>query len=232
MLKHWKEIAAIAALIIYAAFIWLWRSYGYPTMPTHWTALSGWLTPLATIVSAVAAGVVACFTIVLAGVGRQQITDTRILQRAYLSVKPKGIEWSTNGFLVGQVAFKNVGKLPATEFVSVVKKIEVHNADWVTPILTDAALPRRTPGLVPIGAEVLQGSGGITPKEVLEAPISGDKYLYVWRRAGFKNGFNRKRYVNFCHRYPLAMKKPEPQGRGYSIPAKFARYHQYGNNAD
>ena len=198
----------------------------------HTLALSLNATDWAAIASAVAAAVVAVFTIVLAGVGRRQITDTRILQRAYLSVEPKGIEWSTNGFLVGQVAFKNVGKLPATALVSVVKKIEVHDADWVTPILTDAALPRRVSGLVPIGAEVLQGSGGITPKEVLEAPISGDKYFYVWGRARFKNGFNRKRYVNFCHRYPLERMEPEPQGPGYSISAKYARYHQYGNNAD
>ena len=56
--------------------------------------------------------------------------------------------------------------------------------------------------------------------------------LYVWGRARFKNGFNRKRYVNFCHRYPLERMEPEPQGPGYSISAKYARYHQYGNNAD
>jgi hypothetical protein len=54
-----------------------------------------------------------------------------------LSMEPKGIEWTTNGFLVGQVAFKNVGKLPATAFVSVVNKIVVRNAEWVTPILTE-----------------------------------------------------------------------------------------------
>jgi hypothetical protein len=64
-------------------------------------------------------------------------------------VEPKGIEWTTNGSLVGQVAFKNVGKLPATAFVSVVNKIVVRNAEWVTPILTDAGLRRRPPGLVP-----------------------------------------------------------------------------------
>jgi hypothetical protein len=153
-------------------------------------ALSLKATDWAIIASAVATAVVAVFMIVLACVGRRQITDTRILQRAYLSVEPKGIEWSTNGFLVGQVAFKNVGKLPATACVSVVKKIEVRDADWVTPILTDAALPRRTPGLVPIGAEVPQRSGGITPKEVAEAQVSGDKYLYVWGELGSRMDLN------------------------------------------
>ena len=175
---------------------------------------------------------VARFTIVLAGVGRRQITDTRILQRAYLSVERAGIEWSTNGFLVGHVTFRNVGKLPATEFVSVVKKIEVQNADWVTPHLTDDDLPKGITGVIPIGAEAPEGSGEITLDEVERATISGDKYLYVWGRARFKDGFNCERHVNFCHRYPLARKEAEPQGPGYSISAKYARYHQYGNNAD
>ncbi len=63
----------------------------------------------AAIASAMAAAVVAVFTIVLSCIGRRQIADTRILQRAYLTVEPKGIEWSSNGSLIGQVVFKNVG---------------------------------------------------------------------------------------------------------------------------
>jgi hypothetical protein len=232
MLIHWKSIAAIAALIAYVVCFWLWRYYGYPVMAV--ISLDAWVMIITTAVSAVAAVVIAKFTIVLADVGRRQIADARILQRAYLSVEPKGIEWSaTNGFLVGQVTFKNVGKLRAREFVSVVRKVEVHHAEWVTPILTDDDLPRGiTPGLVPIGAEVPQGSEGITPREVAEAQVSGDKYLYVWGRATFEDGFDSDRRVNFCHRYPLAMKVAEPKGPGYSIPLKFGRYHQHGNNSD
>ena len=64
----------------------------------HTLALSLNATDWAAIASAVAAAIVAVFTIVLAGVGRRQIADTRILQRAYLSAEPKGIEWTTNGF--------------------------------------------------------------------------------------------------------------------------------------
>jgi hypothetical protein len=143
----------------------------------HALALSLKATDWAIITSAVATAVVAVFTIVLASVGRRQIADTRILQRAYLSVEPKGIEWPTNGFLVGQVAFKNVGKLPATAFVSVVNRIVVRNAEWVTPIPTDAALRRKPEGLIPIGGEFLQSSRGITRQEVTEAQIDGEKYL-------------------------------------------------------
>jgi hypothetical protein len=76
---------------------------------------NGWVTLASTIVTAIAGGIVAWFTVVLAGVGKQQIADTKILQRAYLSVEPQGIEWSGEGVFVGQVIFKNVGKLPATE---------------------------------------------------------------------------------------------------------------------
>ena len=47
-----------------------------------------WVTLASTIVTAIAGGVVALFTIVLARVGNQQIADTKILQRAYLSVEP------------------------------------------------------------------------------------------------------------------------------------------------
>jgi hypothetical protein len=66
----------------------------------HSLALSLKATDWAIVASAVATAVVAVFAIVLACVGRRQIADTRILQRAYLSVEPRGIEWTTNGSLV------------------------------------------------------------------------------------------------------------------------------------
>ena len=107
----------------------------------------GWVTITSTIVTATAGSVVAALTIVLANVGKQQVADTRILQRAYVSVEPQGIEWSgfvkiSTGQFIGQVVFKNVGKLPATDFISVVKKIEVQDAKWVTPDLIPHSLRR------------------------------------------------------------------------------------------
>jgi len=59
----------------------------------------GWMAIVSTIVTASAGIVVAWFTVVLAGVGKQQVDDTRILQRAYLSVEFKGIDWDTRGAL-------------------------------------------------------------------------------------------------------------------------------------
>lgn len=64
-----------------------------------------------TIVTATTGGIVALFTIVFAGVGRQQVADNRILQRAYVRVEPQGIEWlGLQKEFIGQVVFKNVGR--------------------------------------------------------------------------------------------------------------------------
>lgn len=64
-----------------------------------------------TIVTATTGGIVALFTIVFAGVGRQQVADNRILQRAYVSVEPQGIGWlGLQKEFIGQVVFKNVGR--------------------------------------------------------------------------------------------------------------------------
>ena len=110
----------------------------------------GAVTITSTIVTATAGAVVAAFTVVLANVGKQQVADTRILQRAYLSVEPRGIVTHTNGLLIGQVAFKNVGKLPATVFINIVMDIVVHHGNWATPMLTDSAFRDNDedPGLV------------------------------------------------------------------------------------
>lgn len=61
--------------------------------------------------TATTGGIVALFTIVFAGVGRQQVADNRILQRAYVRVEPQGIEWlGLQKEFIGQVVFKNVGR--------------------------------------------------------------------------------------------------------------------------
>jgi hypothetical protein len=44
-----------------------------------------------------------------------QREDTRILQRAYISVESAGIRNATTGELIGHVEFANVGHLPASQ---------------------------------------------------------------------------------------------------------------------
>jgi hypothetical protein len=227
MFKITEGQYALGGLTVFA--VWL-----FVVLPLLHYFGDGWVTIVSTVVTTITGGIIAWFTIVLAGVGRQQVADTRILQRAYLSVEPSGIEWLglPEGVLIGQVIFKNVGKLPATEFVSVVKKIEVHDANWVTPALTDADLPTWITSVIPIGGEVPQGSAGITSEEVKQASASGDKYLYVYGRAKFKDGFGSECHINFCHRYPWAKVQPLTPSSGIRISNEFARYHHYGNVAD
>ena len=111
-------------------------------------------------------------------------------------------------------------------------KIVVHHAKWDTPPLTDKHFPQDIdPGLVPIGAEVPQGSAGIALGEVEHSECTDDKkYLYVWGRAKFKDGYGRSRWVNFCHRYPWAKRK---LGDGsVTISKRWARYYDQGNKAN
>lgn len=67
--------------------------------------------------------------------------------------------------------------LPATDFVSVVKKIEVQNDKWITPELADSDLASEISGVIPIGGETRKGSGGVTLAEVSDAQVAGDKYF-------------------------------------------------------
>jgi hypothetical protein len=80
--------------------------------------------------------------------------------------------------------------------------------------------PRR---FLPIGARMKRGSHGI--------PISPEKYLYVWGRVTYADGFGERRFVDFCHRYNTEMKETPPGG-GYRIRTEHARYHDFGNRAD
>jgi hypothetical protein len=111
--------------------------------------------------------------------------------------------------------------------------IMVHHGNWDTPPLTDSAFrDDQEPGLIPIGAEVPQGSPGITQAEVAQAEVPDNKkYLYVWGRAKFKDGFSSGRWINFCHRYPWAKSKVAPDG-SVTISKRWARYHHAGNKAD
>jgi hypothetical protein len=87
-----------------------------------------------------------------------QTKDIRILQRAYIAVEPRGIDLTTDVKLVGQIVFKNVGRLPATGFASFIQGIEIADAEWIAPTLTEADLPEQGRGIVPIGGEIARGT--------------------------------------------------------------------------
>jgi hypothetical protein len=186
--------------------------------------------------------IVAFFTVVLAlstialwGAGERQLElihqnaarqagDTEILQRAYVAAELGGIRDMTGGQLVG-----HVGHLPATDLRDAVKKIEVHDGAWRPPIIPDTELEDH--GVLPIGVRMKKGSAGtIYPGQVADSQIR-DKYLYVWGRMTYVDGFKRRRHLNFCHRYPWD-KRETPTGGGLLISEEHGRYHEYGNDAD
>jgi hypothetical protein len=160
---------------------------------------------------------------------KRQERDTEILQRAYIAAELGGIRNMTDGQLVGHVLFHNVGHLPATNLRDVVKKIEVQDGAWRPPTIPDTELEDH--GVLPIGVRMKKGSAGtIYPGEAANSPIP-DKHLYVWGRITYDDGFYRRRYLNFCHRYPCD-KKETPSGGGFLISEEHGRYHEHGSEAD
>src|SRR5262245_55567689 len=101
MFKITEGQYALGALTVFALWLFVILPLLHYLGPLQVTT-TDWITAVATAVDAV-------FTIVLAFVGYQQVADARILQRAYLSVQPQGIQWlGLQQLFIGQVIFKNV----------------------------------------------------------------------------------------------------------------------------
>jgi hypothetical protein len=163
-----------------------------------------------------------CF---LAWLAVSQSRDTHILQRAYIRAVPKGISNMTTGEIVGHVSFENVGKLPASNFRWIVKPLTLESGTWEPPKLTDGDLLAYS-SVVNIAGIFRRGTAPIGPGNT----VSG-KYWFVWGRVKYLDGFGKERFVSFCHSYPVA-RSEIPSGGGYEIKDEYARYHDYGNDAD
>jgi hypothetical protein len=172
--------------------------------------------------SAVFAGLLVLVTAGLVLVGRRQIQDARVLQRAYVSALPGGISTTTRGELLAHVEFKNVGHLPASQIKSLLKFTPSDDGDWSPPPVDDKDL--RPAGVLPIGISVTTGSHGIG------VPQPWTKYLYAWGRVTYVDGFDEERRTNFCHRYNTEVKEASPGG-GYLIRKEYGRHHEHGNDA-
>ena len=175
------------------------------------------------MLSAVFAGLLVLVTGGLVLVGRRQIQDARVLQRAYVSALPGGISTTTRGELLAHVEFKNVGHLPASQVKSLLKFIASDDGDWSPPHVDDKDL--RPAGVLPIGISVTTGSHGIGP------PQAWTKYLYAWGRVTYVDGFGDERWTNFCHRYNTEVKETQIGG-GYRIRKEHGRHHERGNDAN
>jgi len=92
---------------------------------------STFIKPFHEEILAIATVIIAIYTVVLARVARRQTKDTRILQRAYLSVLPGGIHILNDRMTgVAHIDIHNGGNLPATRtkwFID--HSLETHG-DW------------------------------------------------------------------------------------------------------
>jgi hypothetical protein len=174
-------------------------------------------------VTAVATAVLAAFTIVLAQLARRQIRDSRILQRAYLNVEPRGIEphvVDRGDHVHALIAIRNTGHLPA------------RSVSWTTEIgwpedHKNPPLGKIEPstGVLAAGAEIIIPTGPLLSNKV-------SNYIYVWGMVTYEDGFGVSRFTKFCHRYPSKEFIRIDEDITFDIPASGARYWPHGNDAN
>jgi hypothetical protein len=159
-------LAALNIAILIVVVCWL------HSPPPGYSGLStGWWTKLLDDPNAMFAMFVAAFTAALVWIGFLQWKDSRLLQRAYLSVEPLGISCRKDG-----PWFATVG---------------IHNAGRLQPIEA-----RKGP-VVPPGATVRRASR----RFFVETRYPSERFLYVWGEVSYTDGFGGSRFTKFCHRY-------------------------------
>jgi hypothetical protein len=163
-----------------------------------------------------------------------QATDTRLLQRAYLSVEPRGIKTlqSDGTKILGYIGIHNVGNLLAKEVSwsiaakwSASEMLKLDDLPVTEPDVTKNALFVKTEMIIGSdGIDLAQTGGTRNPKG----------YLYVWGLVRYLDGFGSIRYTQFCHRYFCGSRDPtftNPQDPSFRIAGSDGRYNQYGNDA-
>jgi len=160
-----------------------------------------------------------------------QRRETKILQRAYLTVEPLGINpfisktGRRDNRMVGHINIVNVGRMPAKVSISQKEpRLRV-----TSKILLEDDLKSEKGAQVAVlapGGKMIVGT-----KNISNRSLDTDRLIYVWGRVDYLDGFDRWRVTRFCHRYPCRAHELAADG-SKSIEGKYARYHEYGNSAD
>jgi hypothetical protein len=170
---------------------------------------------------------------------RDELTRTReILQRAYVTVEPGGVDPLTRETgSVAQIEIINSGNLPA------------YDVAWGVAFAFDTNHSRQKfahpfpTGMVvlPPKGKMMQGGGLLSfPENIAtrghtpEGASEGQTFLYVWGQVTYTDGFGGQRRTEFCHRYNCRNAVGGGVGSiaNYSIPRETARHHRYGNSAN
>jgi hypothetical protein len=107
-----------------------------------------------------------------------QTRDTRILQRAYLSVERRGIDVTTRNQIVGQIAIVNNGRLPAKKISLFVKFTWDAHGDLRD---SDFAPIPASENILPVGTDMLSGTTPLLPIEQQHFEARNG-YVYIWGR--------------------------------------------------
>jgi hypothetical protein len=162
---------------------------------------------------------------------KAQERDTRILQRAYINVVPKGLRLRIDGSsVIGHVGIHNAGNLPASNLSWFV------NIDWNSNDRLDVFPLGEGKGKIVItpGTETTRGSGAsillqdlltaCRAAEISQRELQEPVYIYVWGVISYHDGFVAGRVTEFCHRYNWALRDSK-----YAVDVEHARLHEFGN---
>jgi len=164
-------------------------------------------------------------------VGSRQSEETRILQRAYLSVEPLGIKAMkpVAKFSVPHIQISNVGKLPAKHVRWLIHHAASEDHDRRVFRIDESDAN----GDITLSPGVRMRQGGDLVDVDTELKLQFGWYVYVWGAAYYEDGFGEPRITRFCHRYNCAnlVTLVSDLTMGYEIDAEYARYNRWGNDA-
>ncbi len=154
-----------------------------------------------------------------------QWRGNRRLQRAYISAEPHGVRSmrGAESLILSHIAFHNVGQTAAREITCRVKTEWSSDRKFNPPRIENEELEGTY--IIPARGRMIQGSPTATypatePRE----------YLYVWGSIHYQDGFGRRRFTDFCHRYHRnSMVRDDGF---YKADSDEARHHEHGNDAD
>jgi hypothetical protein len=194
--------------------------------------------------TAVFAFFVALFTLALVIIGKWQAdrlretveharTSSEHELRAYVAVAPMGVaQLIGRTDAIGQVQLSNVGHLPARK-VSLSVRMEVSprtRAEF--EVIGDTDQRDR---VIQAGGDMRQGSRDYID---IRSMIAMKQPVFVWGVAYYDDGFGKRRFTRFCHRYGVSSHNrgvtwsTKPSKTRLVFDADKARYHTEGNDAD
>jgi len=126
--------------------------------------------------------------------------ETEILQRAYINVAPGGIRpyVSGNGMLSCDVIIQNAGNLPATKLRWSISRDFSTDSERVE-FLIDPIFHGNN--IIPPKGEIRKGAKSVPSPEFDAFKRGGmdrDRWLYVWGRITYEDGFGNSRVTDFC----------------------------------